>query len=163
MIFLQIKQKKQQKEAERYMDVMMSNLILLRHLAEIAMSKRVDDGKTQKKMHWKVQNIIFFKFIFLRNQNFRITMAPFCWWDASRFRDSRCSWTRPSRPKPSRWSPSPPRRRTRTGPMQEGKGGNLRRELNQRKSRCSDLFYWLDKENGDIMDLNLPPSLKFIH
>ncbi len=36
------------------MEVMMCNLILLRHLADIAMSKRVNDGNRPKKMHWKV-------------------------------------------------------------------------------------------------------------
>lgn len=48
----QIKQKKQQKEAERFSEVLMCNLILLRHLTEISMTKRVDDG-LEKKMHWK--------------------------------------------------------------------------------------------------------------
>ena len=35
----------------------MSNLILLRHLAEIALTKRIDDGRAEevKKMHWKVR------------------------------------------------------------------------------------------------------------
>lgn len=48
----QIKQKKQQKEAERYSEVLMCNLILLRHLTEISMTKRVDDG-VNKKIHWR--------------------------------------------------------------------------------------------------------------
>lgn len=46
LYFFQQKLKKRQKESEHYMEVMMSNLILLRHLAEIAMSKRVEDGNT---------------------------------------------------------------------------------------------------------------------
>ena len=31
----------------------MSNLILLRHLAEIAMSKRINDGRESKKPNWR--------------------------------------------------------------------------------------------------------------
>lgn len=48
----QIKQKKLQREYERDLEVMTSNLILLRHLAEISMSKRIDDG-VEKQIHWK--------------------------------------------------------------------------------------------------------------
>ena len=49
---IQVKGKKLQRESERDMEVMMSNLILLRHLAEISMSKRIDDGVV-KQIHWK--------------------------------------------------------------------------------------------------------------
>ena len=41
---LQLKPKKVQHETERGMEVMMHNLILLRHLTEISNSKRVNDG-----------------------------------------------------------------------------------------------------------------------
>ncbi|XP_059080666.1 uncharacterized protein LOC131878624 isoform X1 [Tigriopus californicus] len=50
---VQLKAKKQQKLAERNAEVMNENLILLRHLAEIATSKRVDDGFDTKKIHWQ--------------------------------------------------------------------------------------------------------------
>ena len=52
---VQEKLKKRQKEAERFSDIMMGNLILLRHLSEISMTKRVDDGRSAdaKKVHWK--------------------------------------------------------------------------------------------------------------
>ena len=45
---LQLKLKKRQKEAERCTEIVLSNLILLRHLAEISLSKRVDDGMNPK-------------------------------------------------------------------------------------------------------------------
>ena len=44
-----------QHEDERGMEVMMHNLILLRHLTEISNSKRVDDGipmKSRQRMSW---------------------------------------------------------------------------------------------------------------
>ena len=44
-----------QHEDERGMEVMMQNLILLRHLTEISNSKRVDDGipmKSRQRMSW---------------------------------------------------------------------------------------------------------------
>ena len=44
----QLKLKKRQKEAERCTEIVLSNLILLRHLAEISLSKRVDDGMNPK-------------------------------------------------------------------------------------------------------------------
>lgn len=58
--FTQVKQKKQQRESERQSQVMAENLILLRHLSEISISKRVDDGNScggkdgsGKQIHWK--------------------------------------------------------------------------------------------------------------
>lgn len=45
---LQVKAKKLQKEEERSYEVMSNNLILLRHLTEIASSKRVPDGNKPK-------------------------------------------------------------------------------------------------------------------
>ncbi|TRY72976.1 hypothetical protein TCAL_15695 [Tigriopus californicus] len=53
VFFFKLKAKKQQKLAERNAEVMNENLILLRHLAEIATSKRVDDGFDTKKIHWQ--------------------------------------------------------------------------------------------------------------
>ncbi len=50
---LQHNKKKHQKEYEQQYEVMTSNLILLRHLSEIASTKRVDDGMTPKKIHWQ--------------------------------------------------------------------------------------------------------------
>ena len=57
-LYFQVKQKKQQKESERQSQVMAENLILLRHLSEISISKRVDDAndpkdKDTKQIHWK--------------------------------------------------------------------------------------------------------------
>lgn len=43
-----VKAKKLQKEEERSYEVMSNNLILLRHLTEIASSKRVPDGNKPK-------------------------------------------------------------------------------------------------------------------
>ena len=48
---MQIKPKKVQHETERGMEVMMHNLILLRHLTEISNSKRVNDGLPIKARH----------------------------------------------------------------------------------------------------------------
>ena len=51
----QIKPKKIQHEMERGTEVMMQNLILLRHLTEISNSKRVNDGipiKNKHRMSW---------------------------------------------------------------------------------------------------------------
>ena len=51
----QIKPKKIQHELERGTEVMMQNLILLRHLTEISNSKRVNDGiplKNKHRMSW---------------------------------------------------------------------------------------------------------------
>ena len=42
--YFQLKPKKRQREEERLNEVMMNNMILLKHLMEIAGSKRVDDG-----------------------------------------------------------------------------------------------------------------------
>jgi hypothetical protein len=39
-----LKPKKRQREEERMNEVMMNNMILLKHLMEIASTKRVDDG-----------------------------------------------------------------------------------------------------------------------
>jgi len=56
LLSLKAKHKKRHMEAERHMEVMTSNLILLRHLAEIAVSKRVNDGNEPKK----VGNLFFY-------------------------------------------------------------------------------------------------------
>ena len=48
----QLKLKKRQKEAERCTEIVLGNLILLRHLAEISLSKRVDDGMNPKCKDW---------------------------------------------------------------------------------------------------------------
>ena len=45
-----------QHEDERNMEVMINNMILLRHLTEISNSKRIDDGaagKSRQRMSWK--------------------------------------------------------------------------------------------------------------
>ena len=55
MYCLQLKPKKVQHETERGMEVMMHNLILLRHLTEISNSKRVNDGlpiKNRQRTSW---------------------------------------------------------------------------------------------------------------
>ena len=55
LVLPQIKPKKVQHETERGMEVMMQNLILLRHLTEISNSKRVNDGlpiKNRQRMSW---------------------------------------------------------------------------------------------------------------
>ena len=48
MFIQQVKAKKLQREEERAYEVMSNNLILLRHLTEIASSKRVRDGNSVK-------------------------------------------------------------------------------------------------------------------
>ena len=49
IVFHQVKAKKLQREEERSYEVMSNNLILLRHLTEIASSKRVNDGNKPKE------------------------------------------------------------------------------------------------------------------
>nr|XP_040569587.1 uncharacterized protein LOC121119036 [Lepeophtheirus salmonis] len=48
---IKVKSKKLQKEEEKHTEVMTNNLILLRHLSEISVTKRIDDGE-DKKIHW---------------------------------------------------------------------------------------------------------------
>ena len=54
----QLKPKKRQREEERNNDIIVNNMILLKHLMEIASTKRVDDGVRvksgrRKKVEWR--------------------------------------------------------------------------------------------------------------
>ena len=58
----QVKAKKLQREEERAYEVMSNNLILLRHLTEIASSKRVPDGnKPYEKFPHLYEQILLFR------------------------------------------------------------------------------------------------------
>ena len=62
VLYLQVKAKKLQREEERAYEVMSNNLILLRHLTEIASSKRVCDGnKPNEKFPHLYEQILLFR------------------------------------------------------------------------------------------------------
>ena len=62
LFYLQVKAKKLQKEEERSYEILSNNLILLRHLTEIASSKRVsDDNRQKEKQPHLYEQILLFR------------------------------------------------------------------------------------------------------
>ena len=62
LLILQVKAKKLQKEEERSYEILSNNLILLRHLTEIASSKRVsDDNQHREKQPHLYEQILMFR------------------------------------------------------------------------------------------------------